>query len=59
MKKVTERAEDALELHEEERLIKSERLYFRIDDQTEEQAIENPLGVKRGLAVCSPAFGSC
>lgn len=46
MKKVTERAEDALELHEEERLIKSERLYFRIDDQTEEQAIENPLGVK-------------
>lgn len=46
MKKVTERAEDALELHEEERLIKSERLFFRIDDQTEEQSIENPLGVK-------------
>lgn len=46
MKKVVERAEDALELHQDERLIKSERLYFCIDDQTEEQGLENPLGVK-------------
>ncbi len=46
MKKVVERAEDALELHQDERLIKSERLFFRIDDQTEEQGLENPLGVK-------------
>ncbi len=46
IKHVIERAEDAMELTGEERLIKSERLFFQIDKQTEAQSVENPLGLK-------------